>query len=307
MERRFAAMCMPAESKRDLAVKHSFPCARYRASFLCLTFIIICCALLCGREPANAAPISHGTLDLIAEDSSIAPGHAITLGLHFKLEHGWHIYWVNPGDSGEPPIVTWQLPEGITAGVIEWPTPQKLGTSTIVDYGYEGDVLLLVPARAAANVATAKPAQLGAAVRFLICREMCIPGKAQLSLTLPVRAQAASPDGAVEPMFAAARAHLPKPSPATWKYSARETKSDFVLDLNAGHAIAKAIFFPREESQVNNSAPQQLVSSPTGLKLTLEKADELTKSVARLKGVLVLQSGEAYIVDVPVRPTPAGR
>jgi len=70
---------------------------------------------------AGAAAISHGKLELVSETSSIEPGHDFTVGLHFELERGWHIYWKNPGDSGEPPNVTWQLPAGIGAGEIEWP------------------------------------------------------------------------------------------------------------------------------------------------------------------------------------------
>ena len=102
---------------------------------------------------AASAPIPHGTLELIAENQSIAPGHEFHLGLHFQLEKGWHIYWVNPGDSGEPPRVKWQLPAGLTAGEMEWPTPQRLGTATIVDFGYEDDVMLLVPMHAEAGLA----------------------------------------------------------------------------------------------------------------------------------------------------------
>lgn len=261
----------------------------------------VCCLLACACMPVRAAPIPHGTIDLLAEKSSIVPGHDFTLGLHFKLEPGWHIYWVNPGDSGEPPRITWQLPQGFAAGEMEWPAPHKMGSSTIVDYGYDGDVLLLIPVHAAANISMHQPAKLDASVRFLICRDMCIPGKAQLSLTLPVKAGAAAPDNAVQPIFAATRARLPRPSPPNWKFAVQDGKDSFRLEINAGQRIASAYFFPREESQIDNSAPQQPVPDSTGLKLTLHKSDELTKPISRLKGVLVLQTGEAYVVDAPVK------
>jgi DsbC/DsbD-like thiol-disulfide interchange protein len=260
-----------------------------------------CCLLACTLVSVQASQIPHGTIDLLAENSSIAPGHDFTLGLRFKLEPGWHIYWINPGDSGEPPQITWQLPQGIAAGEVEWPAPHKMGTSTIVDYGYDGEVLLLVPVHAAANVSAQQSAKLDAAVRFLICREMCIPGKAQLSVTLPVKAGAATPDGAMEATFAAARARLPRPSPADWKYAVLEGKESFELSVNAGRRVPSGYFFPREESQIDNAAPQQAVPDATGLKLTLRKSDELTKPISRLKGVLVLQTGEAYDVDAPVK------
>src|ERR1700730_8278961 len=83
---------------------------------------------------ASSSPIPHGTLELIAENQWVTPGHEFFLGLHFQLEKGWHIYWVNPGDSGEPPRVQWQLPSDLRPGVIEWPAPQRLGTGTVIDY-----------------------------------------------------------------------------------------------------------------------------------------------------------------------------
>src|SRR5271156_1340 len=105
--------------------------------------------LLCATGARAAdVPIPHGTVALIAEDQWVAPGHTIRVGIHFELENGWHIYWVNPGDSGEPPRVQWQLPAGLTAGEMQWPTPRRLGTATIVDFGYEDSVMLVVPMHA---------------------------------------------------------------------------------------------------------------------------------------------------------------
>jgi len=114
---------------------------------------------------------------------------SFTLGLHFQLEKGWHIYWINPGDSGEPPRVTWELPAGLTPEVMEWPAPRRLGTSSIVDFGYEDAVMLIAPIHAEVSLPAQRPTRLGAEVRVLVCREMCIPGKARLSLTLPIKSQ----------------------------------------------------------------------------------------------------------------------
>ncbi len=89
--------------------------------------------------------IPHGTVELLSEQESIQPGHAIHLGLHFRLEKEWHIYWINPGDSGEPPRLEWRLPARLRAGAIEWPAPSRLPLPPFMDYGYEGEVLLPVP------------------------------------------------------------------------------------------------------------------------------------------------------------------
>jgi DsbC/DsbD-like thiol-disulfide interchange protein len=88
---------------------------------------------------------AHARVELIADNNASGQAPALRLGLHFELDPGWHIYWQNSGDSGQPPSVQWQLPPGFTAGAIEWPAPQRLEHPPIVDYGYENDVLLVVP------------------------------------------------------------------------------------------------------------------------------------------------------------------
>jgi DsbC/DsbD-like thiol-disulfide interchange protein len=250
---------------------------------------------------AQSAHIPHGTLELISENSAITPGHDFTVGLEFKMERGWHIYWENPGDSGEPPHVTWQLPKGLTAGEIKWPAPRKMGASTIVNYVYDGDVLLMAPIRVGADYSASPSDKIDAAVKFLICSDqMCMPGKAQLSLDAPAKAQSV-PDSATAAIFAAARSRLPKPAPANWKVSGHSEKDSFVIEIQSGQPISQGYFFPLNESQIENSAPQIAASQPTGLRLTLRKSGELTLPVGILKGVLELPGGEAYLLNVPIR------
>jgi len=257
--------------------------------------------LLCSLgAQAAGTPIPHGTLELIAENQSTAAGHELYLGLHFQLEKGWHIYWVNPGDSGEPPRIKWQLPPNTTVGEIEWPTPRRLGTPSIVDFGYEDEVTLIVPIHAPASLKSQQSAQIGAEVKVLVCREICIPGKAQLSLTLPVESRAAAPDARNSSLFAAARKSLPRPAPRSWKFSVADAGNSFVLTANLGHQVSQAVFFPLAESQIDNAAPQNFLPASAGFRLTLRKSDQLREPTARLKGVLVLSAAQAYIIDVPL-------
>jgi DsbC/DsbD-like thiol-disulfide interchange protein len=251
---------------------------------------------------ANAAdtPIPHGTIELIAENPWIAAGHTVNLGLRFQLEKGWHIYWINPGDSGEPPRVKWQLPAGFSAGQIEWPAPRRLGKSTVVDYGYEDAVTLIVAMHAEGNVAGQKTAQLVAQVSVLVCREMCIPGKAQLSLTLPVKSEPPSADARTEDLFAASREELPRPAPQNWRFTVADAKDSFVLTAKLDRQVAQAAFYPLVESQIDNAAPSKFESSASGFSLTLRKSDQLLKPIDHLKGVLVLSAGQAYSIDAPV-------
>jgi len=264
---------------------------------------LVVCVLLTGIATfAQPTRIPHGTLELLSDTSTITAGHEFTVGLQFKMERGWHIYWVNPGDSGEPPHVTWQLPKGFAAGDVMWPAPQKMGASTIVNYVYDGDVLLMAPIRAGVDYSASAADKLEATVKFLICSEqMCMPGRAQLALSLPAKVPNTTVS-ANAANFAAARERLPKPPPAGWKFSGHVEKDSLVIEIQAGRPIPQAYFFPLHESQIENSAPQVAVSRPSGVRLTVRKSGELTKALTNLAGVLELPGGEAYRVDVPIAP-----
>lgn len=264
--------------------------------------LVVCLLLIGVATTAQPTHIPHGTLELLSDTATISAGHEFTVGLQFKMERGWHIYWVNPGDSGEPPRVIWQLPKGLTAGDVMWPAPRKMGASTIVNYVYDGEVLLMAPVRAGVDYSASPADKLQATVKFLICSEqMCMPGKAQLSLALPVKSKA-TPDATMAANFAAARDRLPKPPPANWKIFGHAEKDSFVIEIQAGRPIPPGYFFPLHESEIENSAPQLAGTRPSGLRITIRKSGELTKTLANLKGVLKLPSGEAYLVDVPIAP-----
>jgi thiol:disulfide interchange protein DsbD len=262
--------------------------------------------LLCAAGAwATGTAVPHGTVELIAEKQWIVRGQSIDVGLRFQLEKGWHIYWVNPGDSGEPPSVKWELPAGLTTGAMEWPTPQRIGSSNIVDYGYQNDVMLIVPIHADASVTAQPAARVAADVKILVCREMCIPGSAQVSLTLPIKSQPpASNAGSIE-VFAATRRSMPRPMPVNWKIRAAEENDSFVLTATTGRPITQAMFFPLAESQIENATPQMLVPEATGFKLLLRKSNQLLKPIERMRGVLVVPRAQSYLIDVPVTPLAA--
>jgi DsbC/DsbD-like thiol-disulfide interchange protein len=257
--------------------------------------------ILLSAAGGSAAPIPHGAVDFVTENLWIVPGRQAYFGLNFQLEKGWHIYWANPGDSGEPPSIVWHFPAGLSAGDIEWPAPRRLGSSTVVDFGYEDRVMLLVPVRSASTLSTNQTVKLGAELRVLVCREICIPGKTQVAMSLPVKSSPSQMDARNSELFALARNSLPQKAPRDWEFSVRGQKDSFVLTAKLGRKLATATFFPLEESQVDNAAAQSVVPVPGGLQLTLRKSDQLLKPIDRLKGVLEFSANQAYVIDVPIR------
>jgi DsbC/DsbD-like thiol-disulfide interchange protein len=254
-----------------------------------------------GNPGLQALPtaIPHGTVELIAEHNSIQPGNNFQIGLKFQLEKGWHIYWINPGDAGQPPRVTWNLPSGLSAGDILWPYPKALSAFSLVDFGYEDEVLLLVPMQASTSLTPTAQTSLSADIKLIVCQDVCIPGKTSLSLSLPVTAQTPAANFSAQVCFEAARQKIPKPAPASWKISVADRKDYFYLNAVVGRSIKEAFFFPLEESQIENVTSQKVQLSKSGFAIALKKSAQLTKPIQRLRGVLLL-GDKAYKVNAPV-------
>ena len=247
---------------------------------------------------AQAVQARHARVELLS--AQLGSNGQAWLGVHFSLEKDWHIYWVNPGDSGLPPVLKWQLPPGFKAGEIQWPLPEKLKRSTLADYGYQDDVVLLVPLHFPADFKKSGQAEIGLQAKWLICREVCIADHADLRLS----AISSTPAPGQQKLFAEAKKRLPKPWPSSWKAGAASDKNSFVLSIQTGAPVKAAEFFPLVPQQIENAAPQPLQPTEHGAKITLTKSDQLLKSVRVLKGLLVLGNGESYQIQAPVAPTP---
>jgi thiol:disulfide interchange protein DsbD len=242
----------------------------------------------------------HARVELLARQASVKPGSDLQLGVHFTLEKGWHIYWINPGDSGQPPSFKWNLPPGFSADEIRWPRPERLQPSKeLVDYGYDGEVLLPFTVHAPSAISNRAPVEFSAEAKWLICREVCIPEHAELKLSLPV-ASAAGVDQQHAQLFERMEKLLPQPLPSNWKLSFASTKDELVLTIHAGKPIAKAEFFPLDPGQIDNPALQKLQPSHSGAILTLKKSDLLLKPISVLRGVLVIPGNPAYRIEAPL-------
>jgi len=255
---------------------------------------------------ADSISAPHVKVSLVSEQNAIVSGGGkdTWLGFYFQIEPGWHIYWVNPGDSGAPPRIVWKLPPGFIADAIQWPYPARIPTSSLMDYGYESSVLLIAPLHAP-SAARAGTIPIAADVRWLVCRELCLPGRASLQLTLPVAA-ANSPNPEIHSLFEATRRRLPKPAPARWKLSAESRKHDFLLRIRSGHPERIVSFLPLQSGQIEDAAPQTIRGTSQGAVLELRKSEQLLHAIPSLSGVLVLASGDAYVIDAPVpAATPA--
>lgn len=149
----------------------------------------------------------HLEARLLSEFSTISRGHLYTLAVELEPDAGWHTYWINPGDSGLATQIRWQAPEGSYFDDIQWPIAQKFLIGPLANYGFEDTTYLLtdfnIPADYPHDQVT-----ITANVDWLVCEEYCIPGSAELSLTLDVGMPELSERN--QPLFRTARNRLPE-------------------------------------------------------------------------------------------------
>src|SRR5439155_870368 len=210
-----------------------------------------------GPGPVKA---QHLTAELVSVAPSIAPGGNLQVGLVLTLEEHWHVYWINAGDSGEPPKITWTLPDGITAGPMQFPIPSRLPLGPLMDFGYEDEVAFPVQLTAASSLKPG-PIHLDAIVNWLVCREVCIPGKAHLGLNLTVSPDATAPTQTVGALGEALTL-IPKPLPPDAKITVTGGQTDFVFTLTTGKRETNAEFYPFDQDQIANAAAQQIEPLP---------------------------------------------
>ena len=148
--------------------------------------ILLLTLVLCGRLNADDHPVQAR---LLSDVDAVVPGQSFRLGVELTMEEKWHTYWIFSGDAGLPIEVEWQLPAGVVAGPLQWPLPNKFEEQgELVVYGYADEVLLMAGATAPPALAAGDTLHLAAKASWLVCRELCIPGGASLTLALPVAA-----------------------------------------------------------------------------------------------------------------------
>jgi thiol:disulfide interchange protein len=249
---------------------------------------------------ADSADAEHLHVQLVAPNPALPMNQAVSAGLYFKLEQGWHVYWQNAGDSGEPPQIRWTLPAGIDAGPMQFPAPTRLPLGPLMDFGYENEVLFPFTLTAGLQ-AQPGPATLRAHVSWLVCREVCIPGKADLDLTRTIVGAAGG--ALVEPdasIYQRLGGNLPKTLPAADHAIFQPTATGFRLEVHTGQPEKQAAFFPADQEIIDNPSQQQVTPTANGFIVDLKKDANLTATPVQLNGVIELSGGRNYqIAAVP--------
>ena len=266
-------------------------------------------ALLAGA-PAVAAEIDTGHLkaELVSQARGVAPGQTIHVAPRQKIQKGWHTYWRNAGDSGEPTAIAWTLPPGWKASDFVWPAPQRQPTGPLMNYGYSGEVLLPMALTAPADARTGEAVALKATASFLVCEQVCVPEQAELTLNLTVTANPAPEDPAWGRKIAAVLTAAPRPVglDAVFARQGEGLKLAITGAPLKGAEDADAYFFPFDGTAIDHAKPQAIERGPEGLTLTIAPgvAFHAPKPPEQLAGVLVAD-GRAFEIDAKAGAPPA--
>ncbi|UXI70506.1 protein-disulfide reductase DsbD domain-containing protein [Tahibacter amnicola] len=258
---------------------------------LCRTLLLLAISTASfaqAQEPQALEPVQ---VTLVAEDTAIRPGQTAWIGLRLVHGAGWHTYWRNPGDSGLPTKVRFDLPEGFTVDDIAWPAPQRFDVGGLYNAGYDGDSVLPIALHVPPTAAAGSTLTIRADVAWLACREDCIPGKASVDLAVPVSTDAAAP-GAVAAQFSRARASVPHA--VSWKASARRDKDHVIVTLDGDDLPpARRLEAFVVERKVVGYAPPAVRSDGRALEVRFPLSEYFEKPPASLTVVLVQRAGEA--------------
>lgn len=218
--------------------------------------------LVTASDPARAAssgPVErdHIVVELVSEQRAARAGESFRVGLSMQHAPNWHTYWKNPGDSGLQTRFDWQLPEGAAAGSIQWPYPERIPVEHLVNYGYSDHILLPADIRVPSDWPEGQDFALQLTADWLICEVECIPGKAELSMTIPVDT-ASDKDEAEPSTFAGRFAEIDRriPTPVAWpaRFNTDGDQLGLQIEPDASVQAADLIFFPAEVSLVEHAA-----------------------------------------------------
>ncbi len=260
--------------------------------------------LLLSKDPKPKAE-DLVKIELFTDHVKALPGSTFLLSVKFLIQKDWHTYWVNPGDAGLPTVVELDLPKGWHSADMIFPIPQKIKFDEFANYGYEKEVLHLIPITVAANADTGN-VKIDVLVKFLVCKEECLTGSKKLNFSINV-SHMHELNIAMLPIFGEFSSELPlKEHPLIAKASIVEDK--LTLDLSGMELIyfKNLTFFPIEEGYMINGAEQKLTQAGSSTTFRLELDQYREANPDRIKGLIVSDTAifagkpnKAIYIDIP--------
>ena len=265
-------------------------------------------------SPAHAqdaqSTAKHVQIQVIPEFSSVKPGQTIAIAIEEKIDDSWHVYWKNPGDSGEAIRINWTLPQGVTASDIQWPIPERIAFGPLLNFGYHSQVTFLSDLTVPAEY-TGTEIPVTADIELLVCNDICIPETSKIDLKIPVNTNPATATDSA--LFKEARSHIPET--VAWQGMVEEANKNLMLSFRADpeilplfSAAKKVEFFPEEWGLIQNPATQDAKVENGQITLKIPRDSRALSEVKEIKGLLVYESTDGtrkgFNVSTPIASMP---
>lgn len=253
-------------------------------SFFCLLSL-----LACVPATAEVKRDAHTEVELISSVTAVKPGDSITVAVRLKPDPGWHIYWKNPGESGLAPEIQWTLPSGMQTTPLEWPYPHKIVANSIVTYGYEEEILLTTILSVPKSARVGESLPIAAKLSWLACEVACVPGKADLTLDIPI-AESSLTDEVVSENIRLSRQKLAV-TLSSWKTETSFDDKSITLTIfsntDTQPSFKDLYFFSEHPDLLDHSKPQTVAKTSQGYLIAMPRSTISKDLPDRLSGVLV--------------------
>lgn len=226
----------------------------------------------------------------LASSPTLQPGETIWIGVKQIIRPHWHTYWKNPGDSGSPPEIMWDLPEGFEVSEIYYPTPKKLPYGPLLNYGYDGEAILLQKLTAPKNLPDGK-ITLKADTAILVCQDECVPSFGKVEITFNGAQQNAAQTEEIDNALKAL------PQEIDWSATSTEKDGFFILSLNANELpddlagdITDAALYPDEWGIIESAEPTSVTKENNHIIISQKRGDRKLSDVKTISGVITLKT-----------------
>jgi thiol:disulfide interchange protein DsbD len=250
---------------------------------LFLTFLLIGFSFSTNAETLGASePDNYVQARIISNQVQVRGGETIRLGLEQTIYPTWHTYWKNPGDSGTPTSIAWDLPPGFSVSELEWPTPNKIPFGPLTNYGYEGQVTLLQNLTLPDDIGTT-PFALNGKVSLLVCHDICIPETHDVFITFNVNT---APE--IEKI---ANAESKLPLNVNWETTFYRYQDQLIInsiteDISALENIENIVISPEDWGALDNNAKASIQLTDTGFTISQKIGERDLKEISTLPLVL---------------------
>jgi DsbC/DsbD-like thiol-disulfide interchange protein/cytochrome c biogenesis protein CcdA len=234
-----------------------------------------------GHAQTRHARSTNIAASLVVEGPA-RPGGSVMLAIHMRPGAGWHGYWLNPGDAGLGMQLDWTLPQGFTAGEPQYPVPQTLLISGLMNHVYKGDYAVLVPLAVPASAKPGSTVPLVLDAQWLACTdEVCVPESGRLSASLRI-GEPSQPDARFERW----RGRLPAPLDATARFALAGDALRLAIPLPASAPLDAPHLFLASDRIADYAAPQRFSRTGDMLVIELRRPSAAPASPERIEGVL---------------------